>query len=82
MPTRYDYSIGGAKIRRENEVRDLGVHFDKMLLFNLHVDEIVSKARRNLGLLLWVSRKFNTANTILRLCTAIFKPVLEYCSTI
>lgn len=82
MAVHYGYNIAGDRIRRESSIRDLGVLFDSKLLFNGHVDNIVSKARRNLGLLLWVARRFNTADTILRLYKAIVRPILEYCSTI
>lgn len=80
--TLYDYNINGVKIRRESVIADLGVTFDSKLLFTTHVDNIVSKARRNLGLLLWVCRYFRSVSTVLRLYQAIVRPILEYCSVI
>lgn len=80
--TKYEYRINNHLIKRKDYVCDLGVTFDAKLLFTRHIDNITSRARRNLGLLLWISRNFQHATTILLLYQTNVRPILEYCSLI
>ena len=79
--TRFSYHIGGNKIARKEEITDLGVIFDSKLLFKSHIKAITSKARRSLGLVLWVGRDFSST-TVVHLFKSIVRPVLEYCSVV
>ena len=45
------YSIGGENLMVSDSVKYLGVHFHKSLSWNLHIDSVVAKAARTLGLL-------------------------------
>ena len=46
------YTIAGASVERVHEMRDLGVVIDEKLTFGAHVDAVVKKANRALGLLI------------------------------
>lgn len=58
------YSIGGEPIEL-NRVNDLGVLLYTKLYLKGHMDEIVSKVKRNLGLIKWLARPFQNPNSCL-----------------
>jgi hypothetical protein len=82
MWKRFTYMVGNSSITRKDVIKDLGVTFDSKLLFREHIQEMTAKARRSLGLILWIGRRFQRGETILHLYKAIVRPVLEYCSVI
>lgn len=43
-PIRFDYGINGSILKREMEMRDLGVTFTENLSFNRHMDIVIAKA--------------------------------------
>ena len=47
----YSYSLDGHQLQRCDQISDLLVIVDSKLTFSHHVDEVVSKANRMLGLL-------------------------------
>ena len=51
-PVMYHYALYGATLERRFETRDLGIILDAKLTFAPHVDSVVSKANRMLGLLI------------------------------
>ena len=63
------------------EEKDLGVVFDKDLKFTSHVNQIVMKANRVLGI---IKRTFASrdANTIRLLYVTLVHPILDYASTV
>ena len=63
------------------EEKDLGVVFDKDLKFTSHVNQIVMKANRVLGI---IKRTFASrdANTIRLLYVTLVRPILGYASTV
>lgn len=78
----YQYRIDDYKIEVVSTVKDLGVTIDNKLLFNEHIDKILSKARRNLGLIKWVARDFNDLLTCKILYCAYVRSHLEYAALI
>ena len=52
VPIGFGYSIGGEKLARNEQIRDLGVILDSRLAFGPHVDAAMAKANKMLGLLL------------------------------
>lgn len=78
----FSYNIDGVNIQRKTSVTDLGVLLDSKLYMANHVDVIVGKARRNLGLLKWLSRSFRNVGTCMTLYKALVRSQLEYCTTI
>ena len=56
-PILHTYCINSSPLQRVTEVRDLGVILDPKLTFSAHINNVVSKANRSLGLLI---RSFKT----------------------
>lgn len=77
LASKYSYKIDNSAIRRINETIDLGITFDKKLLFTQIVESTVLKARKNLGLTLRVSYFINT-KSILRLYQTNVRSPLKY----
>ena len=51
-PIVFPYLLDGHQLERCHQMRDLGVKLDSKLTFAPHVDEVVAKANRMLGLLI------------------------------
>lgn len=81
-PSFYSYRINGSRIQRKYRVSDLGVLFDSKLLFSFHVESIVSKARRNLGLVKWIARHFKNVESCLTLYRSLVRCHLEYATVV
>ena len=81
------YTISGIQLENVSTIRDLGVVLDPKLTFSDHVDFIVSKANKALGLLI---RTFQTAaprcrlnkHAVLTAYKTNVRSILEYCSVI
>ena len=69
------------KIAKCEEEKDLGVTFDKNLLFDRHIMHIVNKANQMIGIL---KRTFTflDKDSLLKLYKAIVRPHLEYGNTV
>ncbi|CAH2269505.1 jg944 [Pararge aegeria aegeria] len=76
------YKIKNQNLNRVSEIRDLGVLLDTKLLYDKHVDQIVSKASRMLGYLSRSSKDFTKLKTIKILYCALVRSNLEYASQI
>ena len=81
-PSYFRYVSNGSSIDRKHLVSDLGVLVDSRLLFSQQVDSIVSKAKRNLGLVKWVGRHFQTTESCVTLYRSLVRSHLEYASVI
>ena len=79
----YDYTMTKDKLVLDNSdaERDLGVVIDSALSFSNHINEIVSKANRILGL---IKRNFKylDENSFLNLYKTLVRPILEYASPV
>jgi hypothetical protein len=73
-----DYWIGGVKILRATEFRDLGVVFDCGLTFRNHIEYVTSAAYKSLGFVLRNRRLFHSAEAIVSLYKAYVRCKLEY----
>ena len=51
-PVQYAYTVRGTVLEKLDSMRDLGVILDSKLAFSAHVDSVVSKSRRALGVLM------------------------------
>ena len=89
-PIHANYTIGGTAIERLTVMRDLGVLIDEKLTFEAHIDSIVSKANRAMGLMF---RSFQTgrrgrpmhqcnSRAMLSTYYANVRSVLEYCCVV
>ncbi|XP_039293169.1 uncharacterized protein LOC120353439 [Nilaparvata lugens] len=81
-PLFHAYMIDGIQLKRENTVVDLGVTCDSKLLFNEHVDKTVRKARRQLGMINWITKEFKAQRSFCLLYCTLVRSVLEYASVI
>ena len=79
------YSLDGHQLERCVRVRDLGVILDAKLTFADHVDVIVSKANRTLGLLMRSMQACTSVHKVrfghtatLTTCKAHVRSILEY----
>jgi len=75
------YREEAVNLKHSEEVRDLGVTIDARLEFSSHINNIVSKANRQLGLL---KRSFKIRDTasMLLLYKSTIRPILEYGSPV
>ena len=76
------YNLNGTDLDSVTEFRDLGVLVDNKLRFNLHIQNIVGKAKAALGFMKRWSREFNDAYVTKLLFMTIVRPILEYASPV
>lgn len=81
-PISYPYTLNKAIIRKENNVRDLGILLDRKLTFSSHIEHIVDRAYKNLGFILRVTKNFTSIPCLKVLYYAYVRSVLEYCSPV
>lgn len=77
-----EYRVGPVVIQEVNQIRDLGVTFDKELTFVPHIENIIKKASRMLGFVIRNVAGFRRSSTKILLYNCIVRNVLEYCSTV
>ena len=75
------YTIDGSNIEFKACFRDLGLTVSSPLSFNAHVDSVVAKAYRRLGLISKVFR-IKSPTTTLKLYKAFVRPILDFSSVI
>ena len=80
------YCIHDRALEHVEFLSDLGVIIDSKLTFQLHVDSIVSKANRALGVMIRSFQsgrqvKFNRTALIAAYCANV-RSILEYCSVV
>ena len=75
------YCIGGFRLPKVDNVRDLGVVIDNQLTFKLHINEICLKAKQRSALIL---RSLYTRNKLIliKAFTVYVRPLLEYCCNV
>lgn len=81
-PLKFNYNIYSLPLIETKQVRDLGILLDSKLTFTDHIDNVVSKAFRNLGFILRVSRPFTDIHCLKVLYYTYVRSVLEYCCSI
>lgn len=77
----YDYSLNATSLKRESNVKDLGVILDTKLSFKHHINFIVSKASSKLGFIFRFAKKFKNVYCLKTLYTSLVRPILE-CSVV
>ena len=86
-PVQTEYYINATKLEHVGEIRDLGIMLDTKLTFASHVNNVVSRANRSLGLLF---RSFQTGtsgskfnrNALMCAYVSNVRSILEYGSVI
>ena len=81
-PINFDYYANDMKIVRCSYFKDLGVTFDSKISFNLHFDNIVSKAMSMLGFVKRMCRDFEDPYTLKALFSSFVRSQLEYASVV
>lgn len=74
----YNYKIGNVILERVRSCLDLGITFDNMLNFSLHVENVVRSATRVLGFIFRICKGFSTVNPLILLYTAFVRSKLEF----
>ena len=64
IPEDITVSAGDTSIKPSMSVRNLGVHFDRYMLFDVHISEMIKKVS---GILMFINRLQNTLNKDARL---------------
>ncbi|GBN16192.1 hypothetical protein AVEN_111678-1 [Araneus ventricosus] len=82
QPLNHVYKINDLALSRSDSVTDLGVIFDTKLDFSQHIDSMVSKAYRRLGILKRKNREFSSEIALKVLYYVHVRSSLEYCSVI
>ena len=80
QPFISNFFVESSVLKEVNEFRDLGMTTDQHLRWNLHIDKVVAKANRMLGLIKRTCRDFDDRNTLSTLYCALVRSNLEYCS--
>ena len=76
------YSIGSHVIQEVDEIKDLGVLFDKKLTFIPHLESVIKRASRMLGFVIRNASGFRRSKTKMILYNCHIRSILEYCSTV
>lgn len=76
------YSINNQFLVRVASTRDLGILMDDKLSFNLHIDNIVQRAFRNLGFINRISKPFKETLTLKMLYFSLIRSLLEFATII
>ncbi|GBM72769.1 putative RNA-directed DNA polymerase from transposon BS [Araneus ventricosus] len=82
QPLNHVYKINNLVLSHSNTVSDLGIIFDTKLDFSQHIDTMVSKSYRRLGILKRRTSDFSSKLTLKVLHCAHVRSNLEYCSII
>ena len=81
-PDICQYLLMGQHLETVVHIRDLGVTLDPHLTYNVHIDEVLSKANKMLGFITRLSSEFFNLRVLLILYSASVRSNLEYCTTI
>ena len=76
------YHIDNFALESVDYFCDLGVHMDHKLNFNYHIEKIVNKASRTLGVIKRYAKEFRDPYATKLLFTSVVRPILEYASVV
>ena len=81
-PAHAHYSINESILEQVLYIKDLGVMISNDLSWSKHIENIVSKASRTLGLIKRICKEIKDTNTRRILYCALVRPKLEYASSV
>jgi hypothetical protein len=81
-PARTQYSINENILEQVSTFKDLGVLISNNLSWSKHIESIVSKANKTLGLIKRICKEVKNTNTRRILYCALVRPKLEYASSV
>lgn len=76
------YNLLNTRLKKADDVKDLGVIHDGKLVFDKHIDNIVRKASKALGFIMRTSVDFRSIKTVKILYCAYVRSHLEYASQV
>ncbi|XP_068725942.1 uncharacterized protein [Montipora capricornis] len=82
QPLVSNYSLDNSPLEEVKEFKDLGVTTTDNFNWNSHIDIIVSKANRMLGLIKRTCRGLDDTKTLRTLYCALVRSNVEYCSVV
>ena len=82
QPFVSNYSLDNSPLEEVKEFKDLGVTTTDNFNWNSHIDIIVSKANRMLGLIKRTCRGLDNTKTLRTLYCALVRSNVEYCSVV
>lgn len=74
--------MGLDRIKRVEQIKDLGVIFDERLTFVPHIEEIIAKSNRLFGILCRFSKEIHYPPIALKILNVYIIPIIEYGSII
>ena len=78
----FNYCIAESFLKRENQVKDLGIILKSNLNMSSHISYIANNAFRMLGFLKRNCKHFNQVRTLKTLYLSLVRSGLEYCSVV
>ena len=81
-PIMFNYTISECVLNRVSTQRDLGIFLDNRLSFVPHIDFIVKKANRMMGLVWRNFRSCKNEHVLRTLYCSLIRPQLEYCTVV
>ena len=81
-PIVYDYTLFGQKMEHVSEILDLGVNITNSVCFNFHIDKIIAKANKTLGMIRRVTDHAFGSSIRRDLYISLVRSQLEYCSQV
>ena len=81
-PVVYPYELGMTVLERARDIKDLGVTFDSHLVFDRHIEQIISKSLRMLGFIIRNTSCFRDLTAIKLLYFTYVRSRLEYADVV
>ena len=78
---KFSYFINNNIIHAADHVRDLGVEIDSNLVFNYHINNILTKAYQRIAVL-FKGFVFRDSRLLTKAYVVFVRPILEYCSSV
>lgn len=75
----FNYSTGGAVLKRVDVVKDLGVLIDSKVTFKPQVDQVVARAKSTWFFVKQMSKEFQCPHATKALFVSLVRPLTEYC---
>ena len=82
QPLTSSFLLENSELEEVKEFKDLGIITNHHLSWNLHIDHVVSKANRMLGLIKRTCEGLDDPKTLCTLSCSLVRSNLEYCSVV
>jgi len=82
QPLTFSFFLENSELEEVKEFKDLGIITNHHLSWNAHIDYVVSKANRMLGLIKRTCKGLDDPKTLCTLYCSLVRSNLEYCSVV